>query len=104
MCTSNSERNVITWYASLFLIEIHNSYPYSGISYKKLWSSIKWRRMKLYMIMNVKLHNVELSLVRKRIHGVDLIRETEEKVKVIRDSLKVTSGPGDLMRILNEKK
>ncbi|KAA3461568.1 reverse transcriptase [Gossypium australe] len=35
------------------------------------------------------LYWTELS--EKKIHGVDLIRETEEKVKVIRDSLKVAS-------------
>ncbi|KAA3473368.1 DNA/RNA polymerases superfamily protein [Gossypium australe] len=27
----------------LFLIEIHNSYPYSRISYKKLWVQIEFR-------------------------------------------------------------
>ncbi|KAA3488430.1 Retrotransposable element Tf2 [Gossypium australe] len=35
------------------------------------------------------LHWTELS--EKKIHGVDLVRETEEKVKVIRDSLKAAS-------------
>ncbi|KAA3466308.1 taxadiene 5-alpha hydroxylase [Gossypium australe] len=32
-----------------------------------------------------------MELSEKKIYGVDLIRETEEKVKVIRDSLKAAS-------------
>ncbi|KAA3476284.1 Retrotransposable element Tf2 [Gossypium australe] len=36
------------------------------------------------------LHWTELS--ERQIHGVDLVRETEEKVKVIRDCLKAASG------------
>ena len=36
------------------------------------------------------LYWTELS--EKKIHGVDMVRETEDKVKVIRDSLKAVSN------------
>ncbi|KAA3470624.1 DNA/RNA polymerases superfamily protein [Gossypium australe] len=39
------------------------------------------------MVANAEHHYTGLSLI----HGVDLVRETEGKVKVIRDSLKVAS-------------
>ncbi|KAA3483812.1 DNA/RNA polymerases superfamily protein [Gossypium australe] len=32
------------------------------------------------MVINARLHSNGLSLVRERVHGFDLIRETEEKV------------------------
>ncbi|KAA3479699.1 reverse transcriptase [Gossypium australe] len=77
----------------LFMIEIHNSYPYSGISCKKLWIRGYILVPHFILIWMVNLN----VLVRKQIHGVDLICETQEKVKVIRDSLKATF---DRQRIL----
>ncbi|KAA3466629.1 DNA/RNA polymerases superfamily protein [Gossypium australe] len=43
-----------------------------------------WHHMKPCMVVNTELSE-------KQIHGVDLVKETEEKVKVIRDSLKAAS-------------
>ena len=48
--------------------------PYEALYGRKCRISLYWK---------------ELS--ERKIHGVDLIRETEEKVKVIRDSLKAAS-------------
>ncbi|KAG8481265.1 hypothetical protein CXB51_026038 [Gossypium anomalum] len=45
--------------------------------------------LKICSDVNTPLYWIELS--ERKIHGVDLIRETEEKVKVIRDSLKAAS-------------
>ena len=45
--------------------------PYEALHGRKCRTSLYW---------------TELS--EKKIHGVDLIRETEEKVRLIRDSLK----------------
>ncbi|KAA3466815.1 receptor-like protein kinase [Gossypium australe] len=72
----------------LFLIEIHNSNSYFGISYKKLW--VHGYILVPYFILR---RMVNLNAI----HGVDLICETEEKVKVIRDILKATL---DRQRIL----
>ncbi|KAK8300843.1 hypothetical protein V6Z12_D05G420800 [Gossypium hirsutum] len=71
------------WEKYLPLIEFayNNSYqssikmaPYEALYGRKCRTPLYW---------------TELS--EKKIHGVDLVRETEEKVKVIRDSLKATS-------------
>ncbi|KAA3462021.1 DNA/RNA polymerases superfamily protein [Gossypium australe] len=55
-------------FADFIPVRILDLHPDSGINYKKLWLS------------------------EKKIHGVDLVPETEEKVKVIQDSLKAASN------------
>ncbi|KAA3488044.1 receptor-like protein kinase [Gossypium australe] len=52
-----------------------NDYPSSQV--------LKLHRTKFYMIMNVKLHSIGLSLVRKRIHRIDLVCEIEENPRFI---------------------
>ncbi|XP_052484819.1 uncharacterized protein LOC128039924 [Gossypium raimondii] len=80
-----------SYYGLCIKTEIHGSHPDSGTSYKKLWSSINMAPYEaLYgRKCGTLLYWTELS--EKKIHGVDLVRETEEKVKVIPNSLKAAS-------------
>ncbi|TYG85799.1 hypothetical protein ES288_A13G084200v1 [Gossypium darwinii] len=80
-----------TWEKYLPLIEFayKNSFqssikmaPYEALYGQKCQTPLYW---------------TELS--ENKIHGVDLIRETEERVKVIRDSLKVASDRRNCMQI-----
>ncbi|KAA3466003.1 Transposon Ty3-G Gag-Pol polyprotein [Gossypium australe] len=78
----------------LFQTEILDSHPDSRISCKKRWvHSFISALLSILRLMNnpniTPLYWMELN--EKKIHGVDLIREAEEKVKVIRDSLKAVS-------------
>ncbi|KAA3461601.1 reverse transcriptase [Gossypium australe] len=84
-----------SWEKYLHLVEFayNNSYhssirmaPYEALYGRKCWTPLYW---------------TEPS--EKQIHGVDLVKETEEKVKVIRDSLKAASDQQKLYADLKRK-
>ncbi|KAA3484770.1 reverse transcriptase [Gossypium australe] len=64
------------WEKYLPLVEFayNNSYLSKALYGRKCWTPLYWT-----------------ELCEKQIHGIDLVKETEEKVKVIHDSLKAAS-------------
>ncbi|KAA3480885.1 DNA/RNA polymerases superfamily protein [Gossypium australe] len=68
-------------------IEILNLHPDSGANCKKLWSSIKMAPSKALYGHKCRTPLYWNELSEKKLHEVYLVRETDEKMKVIRDNL-----------------